>query len=294
MKRIIILHFCLFCTTLSLYAQTEVVFSQRINNFGMMNPSYFNTESSLSAGLYYRNQWSGFEGAPQAIAFNAHGKLPKTGLGLGITGNFEEIGYRKNTFIGVVGDYGVRLSGTSRLMFGICLGGDMKRYSLSDANWGTENNGDYLNEDFNKTCFTASYGLTWQYRGLYVGASHFLTLRDKEGNHSVFNAHAEYNWDINKNWSLRPLALYTDDNDWGDFFEFGAVGHFRDQTGLGVTYRVDRCVTLLAEVGILPYLSVAYSYDINAGKLNNISNGSHEIGLRFNAANISKNKRNAE
>lgn len=291
MKKII-LFVCCFCVSSFSFAQTETVFSQQINNFGMINPSYFNINPSLSAGLYYRNQWSGFEGAPQSVAFYGHGKLSKTNLGLGLSGTFEEIGHRKNTFVGVISDYGVRLSESSQLMFGVKLGVEMKRYSFSDAYLGGESEGDYVGDDFNKNYFTASYGLTWQYRKLNVGVAHSLTLRDKEeGNASVFTAHAEYDCAINDRWSVRPLALYMNSSEWDDFFEFGAMGHFRKLAGLGVTYRVDRNVTLLGEVALLPYLSVAYSYDMNVGELSNISNGSHEIGLRFNAESLYRGRR---
>lgn len=266
MKKII-LFICLFCVASLSYSQTETVFSQQVNNFGMMNPSYFNTASSFSAGLYYRNQWSGFEGAPQAVAFYGHGKLSKTNLGFGLSGNFEESGHRKNTFVGIISDYGVRLSESSQLMFGVRLGVDMKRYSLSDAHLGEGNEGDYLKEDYDKNYFAASYGLTWQYKSLYVGAAHSLILRDKkEGDASVFNAHAEYDCAINNNWSVRPLALYMNHSEWDDFFEFGVVGYFRKLVGVGVTYRVDRNVTFLGEAEILPYLSVAYSYDMKDRK----------------------------
>ncbi|HNI44876.1 MAG TPA: type IX secretion system membrane protein PorP/SprF, partial [Chitinophagales bacterium] len=53
---------------------------------------------------------------------------------------------------------------------------------------------------------------------------------------------------------------------------------------LGVAYRTEDAVSILAGLDLGMGFNFAYSYDITTSKLNTVSNGSHEISLGYNFA----------
>ena len=82
------LYKALFVVAISLvsakgFSQQDPQYTQYMYNMNVVNPAYAGSKENLSIGLLYRDQWSGFEGAPKTFTFNAHSPVgDKTGLGL--------------------------------------------------------------------------------------------------------------------------------------------------------------------------------------------------------------------
>ena len=60
-------------------------------------------------------------------------------------------------------------------------------------------------------------------------------------------------------------------------FDVNTKLSFKDKFWLGVSYRRDDSVGLLAGLNISSFINIGYSYDITTSALNTVSNGTHEI-----------------
>ena len=66
------LYKALFVVAISLvsakgFSQQDPQYTQYMYNMNVVNPAYAGSKENLSIGLLYRDQWSGFEGAPKTF-----------------------------------------------------------------------------------------------------------------------------------------------------------------------------------------------------------------------------------
>jgi type IX secretion system PorP/SprF family membrane protein len=73
----------LFCLPLLVKAQQYPFWTQYRSNLFMMNPAVAGTRQITDARISYRNQWTGFEGAPVTMGASFHAKVYKNKMGLG-------------------------------------------------------------------------------------------------------------------------------------------------------------------------------------------------------------------
>ncbi|HNL07029.1 MAG TPA: PorP/SprF family type IX secretion system membrane protein, partial [Chitinophagales bacterium] len=98
-----------------------------------------------------------------------------------------------------------------------------------------------------------------------------------------------YRYLVNDNFALTPalLAKFVKAN--RPQAEINLRGAYIDTNNsneywLGVAYRTEDAVSILAGLDLGMGFNFAYSYDITTSKLNTVSNGSHEISLGYNFA----------
>lgn len=277
MKRIILAFFLCGMSSVAL-AQTESASSQLLLLPRLINPSYNAHSQEIEGALLYKDQWTGFDGAPQIINFNARVPFRKL-LGVGLLGNYEKSGLRKNTLAGLTADVNVRLWQESWLNFGLHLGVGMKRYDLGRA---VTEAGEVVAENFDQTYFVGGYGLSWVWKNLEVGASNYISfLNEEEGKMYNIYAHGEYRFHFGGKWLLRPVVLYSYNNKWDDWLEPGVFCTYDDLVTLGVSDRIDEHVTFTVLLRVIKHLSLSYSYDVNTGDVRKLSASSHEVGLSF-------------
>jgi type IX secretion system PorP/SprF family membrane protein len=83
-KRIVNLGVVLLFTTYG-FAQQEPIFNGYLFNQFIINPAYANADGVINGSLYARNQWGGFNGAPNTQSISVHGPLgiaQKNGFGI--------------------------------------------------------------------------------------------------------------------------------------------------------------------------------------------------------------------
>jgi len=73
----------LFCACLPAKAQQYPFWSQYRSNLFMLNPAVAGTRQDIDARINYRNQWTGFDGAPKTMGASLHAKLYKNKMGIG-------------------------------------------------------------------------------------------------------------------------------------------------------------------------------------------------------------------
>src|ERR1041385_4429039 len=146
MKRIITLMAFAFGSTLAI-AQQDPQFSQYMFNKLFMNPAYAGMRRAFCVSAIYRNQWNGFEGAPNTGVFSADLALPDndngiTGGGVGLNVMYDKLGFENN--VSFRGNYSlhIRFDDDRRLGIGVEVGGFSKRVGpsgnqqwIATSNW---------------------------------------------------------------------------------------------------------------------------------------------------------------
>ncbi len=79
-------------TTSILNAQQDAMFTKYMFNQLSYNPAYAGSYEFMSVNAIYRNQWWGFEGAPESQSFTIHTPLAKNKIGLGLSVINDKIG----------------------------------------------------------------------------------------------------------------------------------------------------------------------------------------------------------
>ena len=79
------------------YPQLQPLLDQYLLNGLAINPAYAGSQEALNVGLYARNQWIGFEGAPKTFTFTLHTPMRDKRVGLGMIVLNDKIGSRSET-----------------------------------------------------------------------------------------------------------------------------------------------------------------------------------------------------
>src|SRR5260221_7755156 len=76
----------------NLSAQQSPQYSQYMFNMLAINPAYAGSKDYLSTCALYRQQWSGFDKAPQTATFSIHSPISQNKMGLGFTFISDKLG----------------------------------------------------------------------------------------------------------------------------------------------------------------------------------------------------------
>jgi type IX secretion system PorP/SprF family membrane protein len=141
----------LLCLTAGAHAQQSVQFSQYIFNGISVNPAYAGYKDVLNLNAMYRQQWSGFPGAPTTGGVSLDGPLKRpnreTNVGLGVQAMMDNLGPQKA--ISLYGSYSYRIrldeEDTRRFCLGIGIGAT--QYSLNGSDLEYIDQGDRIIPD---------------------------------------------------------------------------------------------------------------------------------------------------
>lgn len=290
------------------HAQTENFSSLSMFNYMYYNPGYAGDGNEIEARALVRNQWMGFEGAPQTQTFSIDAPFKLFGIknGVGLTiindqiGNFQNIGlnfsyaYRRQMLQGEVGiGAGVNLTNQSYsgewifpdgsasdpwvpqntedkpMFFDMNLG----LYYSSDNVYLSCSMRNLLQSKINYTSTTAGEEVKPSYcaRQLFVGAGYEYQLR-------------------NPLFSLQPNLFLTTDFATTTFALSGILTYNEKFYG-GVAYKPIDAITFLAGVSLPSGIEIAVSYDLTTSSIINYSSGSFEfmVGYLFS---LDRNKDN--
>ena len=110
-------------------AQHQPMLSQYMLNSLPLNPAFSGSRESISFAASYRNQWSGFDGAPSSSILSVHSPLKKESFALGTVFHRDELGVSRTSGFQFVGAYRMKL-GAGRLSFGLAGG-----MTQTKSNW---------------------------------------------------------------------------------------------------------------------------------------------------------------
>ena len=289
----------LLCPLAGLYAQQDPQYNLYQFNQMVINPAYAGARDGLAAIGSIRQQWVGFDGAPQTTCLSIHTPIAKKNIGVGLTIINDVMGPRN-----VISAYGnfayiLKLNNKNRLSFGLNSGYNRYQFKFSELNFKQgENIPSQFQANQNAGVLDINGGIYLRNASYFVGASVTHINSAKVYNYKLettgtpftyrLNTHlfltAGKSFIINKNLIFAPTVLVKIVNSSYDpDFNFNFFIH--KKLWLGVFYRNGYGPGGLLQYYVNNKFRVAYSYDSGIKDARRLG-GSHEIMFGYDFAGV--------
>ena len=291
MKRRTLILFILILAARHAGAQFDIPrLSQYLINGMVINPAYAGSREALSLTAVDKEYLTGFAGHPRTMKFAVHTPLKNehVALGFSIENNYNPL--VNNT--GIYGNYAYRIwLGGVRLSFGLKAG----IYHYNEDFSGDFHLYDNMETDpsfISKSGFAPNFGA-----GVYMYNNKFFTglsipyFLDFPGEGKSFNFNtgsyhyiltAGYLFDVSENLKLKPSTLVDYSTANLDVQAGLNFIMFQDRVWAGAMYRtMAHAFTGIIEFQVFSSFRIGYAYDYYFTNLSKVSNGTHEIMLRF-------------
>ncbi len=293
-QKIIVLVAVLLYGTGHLVAQQDALYSQYMFDPFTINPAVAGSKSATSAVLLYRNQWVGFEGAPNTQSFSIHSPFRDKNFALGLNVFNDNIGPTNN--MGAFATYAYHLPlGKGRLSMGLRGGAYNTNFDVNQLEY-REPDANANDGGVNSLVPSFDFGLYYYTNQFYVGLSSTHLTQQELGFESATNGVAGLQLrrhfllssgvaiELNDNLLFRPSGLvkYVDGAPLN--VDINTSFLIKEVLWLGVSFRTSRSLVFISEVNITDYLRAGYSYDMGFNELQDHHGGTHEIfvGVDFN------------
>lgn len=271
------------------YSQQEAQYSMYMFNPLSVNPAYAGTRDAFSVVALYRNQWTGFKGAPQTANISLHAPIRYSNLALGLSITDDRLGTTKSTGFKADIAYKIRLNRKKHyLSFGLKTGADL--FSAQQTRAAINDNSDptYANIS-NKPLFNVGAGL------YYYGKRHYIGLSTPKLFENVYDGSVSTKFKQMKHYYLmagvvipinsvvqfKPSLVVKAVENAPISADINASFLFYDKVWIGGMYRIKESCGLNVVFYLNDYLTLGYAYDYTLTKLRNYNSGSHEIMLGF-------------
>lgn len=300
-QRLLLCAVCLILWATQVNAQQPGQYSLYHFNKFNFNPAYAGLDGSLVINGIYRAQWTGLEGAPTSQYVDVHFPLQFLRSGIGLQFENDVLGAENNMRFNLAYNYQLDVR-VGILSFG--LGGGFLQKRLDGSRLITPEgvydedqifHGDPILPNTRVTAITPSFQAGVYFKGNWLeaglGVRHLLEEEAEFDNFTMllrrtFFFQAEGKINIASNWLLVPMLLVRTDGRQLQT-DIGALVEYNENFFIGTNFRgynsnsLD-AVGIMGGLNISPKFKLAYNYDLTLSALNDVSNGSHEILLRFN------------
>jgi type IX secretion system PorP/SprF family membrane protein len=278
----------------SAQAQQLAQYSQYVFNHFSINPAVAGSKDCLDVRMGYRQQWVGFEGAPNTGWASLHGALgskKNKGLqkgkhGIGAFIEADNAGNWGYTRFLLAYAYHLRMTQESHLAFGVFAGAQQMKLNV----------GEVTLTDFNDPAITGQAstlvwpdvtpGVWYYHKKWWAGASihHILGrpindigLDSRMARHIMLSGGYQYR--IGRKTTFTPSTLLKFASGVPLALDLNTMVEWNRVLGVGVGYRNGDALVAMMKVGFLKYFQVGYSYDLTTSKLRVAGNNTHEIIL---------------
>ena len=286
MKRIWITSIVLLLAA-SAFSQQLPYHSQYMFNSYLLNPAVAGSTKELPIMLTFRNQWTGFEGAPLTMTLSAHGNLKKK-MGIGGAIFHDQTGPTART--GAMASYAFHVPmDKTKLAFG--LSAMVFQYVMDKSELTTDDPGDDAIDGAveKKVVPEANFGILYYGEKFHVGLSipQLIEMKVDVGYSGSMNkmtrhlfADAAYKFKLSDDFELEPSFLLKITAAAPIQIDINARGIYKEMIWLGVSYRSQESV--VAMLGLKKSgFGFGYSYDVTLTSIKKYSTGSHEIFLAY-------------
>jgi type IX secretion system PorP/SprF family membrane protein len=280
---------------LLLFAASALGQQQGIYSNFLLNDYYYNAAIAgskntpvVSAG--YRNQWTGFPGAPVNINACFYGSLKNRGKhGYGVSVLNEKIGITNKTGIYLNYAYHLRLGKQTKLGFGVRPGFIQYGVKLYDAQLADQGDAILTGNTYSAGAVDLNSGFNlYSPKFFFMGS--FNHLLGKSIGFTGYNSSLAFHYNFIGGYNIRfdkqkfvlqPSVMVKYTRPTPAQWTLMLKGTFDNKYWLGLIFRTQDAVGISAGMTIRGRLNIAYGYDYAIGGLRSYSSGSHEIVISF-------------
>lgn len=268
------------------FSQQEPHYTQnQFNSNLLLNPAYAGSGPCASVGLRYRNQWTGFEGAPVTFSGIGDTRVASDRLGVGITCNFDKIGIDKVFTPDANIAYHLPVNETGKLSLGFKAGASFITSDFSSLT-GVMPGDPLYSGNAKATVPFIGLGALYYTEKSYVGFSiPRLVSFEKAGTRTkIAKAHyylyGGHRFVFENGLDLRPALMARYEPQAPLQFDFATDLWYQDFIGFGLSYRTGDAVDFMLK-GKVKKVYMGYSYDMTVSGLSNFNHGTHELFLGY-------------
>lgn len=262
----------------------------------MFNPAFCGTKRFLDFRMFYRNQWTGLEGAPKTYAASLNMRLAQGKVGLGGFAFNDGIGPFNTTYAALTFAYHLKFD-DMELSFGAQGIYMNQRF---DGTKVTLHNSVDKTMDLTSTArikgMDGSFGVVLLNDRFYLGlgANNLIGkemiyyqgdpfFKGKYKNEPSITLGAAYNYAEDPNYTFENsiMMLYT--NGVPFYLDYTLRLHIQKVLLTGISVRLKDAIAVHLGVNLKNQFQIAYSYDIVTSPLRKFNSGSHEISLVFSS-----------
>lgn len=297
MNRILI-YITLSVISLSGFAQNQFHMSQSMMYQPFINPAAIGSYNNLNGALFYKNQWTGFVGAPEIGGLSVNSPIKGSNHSVGFTFINDKIGISNNKDLSFMYAYKMKLNDKNYISLG--LTGSMMMMQSNLANLDIIQGADPVFQANTPTYVmpNAKFGAYYFTNKFYAGFGIPNLMKNKIETNGIIKAsttfatdnihfyiHSGYKFEINEDWDANASILLKEVS--GAPLQIGLNGQFvyKELLGLGASYRTSKELVIMANYQITQELKLGYAYDFNMDDIGKYSSGTHEIILLFNIIN---------
>jgi len=289
MKKLIIAFVALLAYSSTSFAQQDPQYTQYMYNQAVINPAYAGSKDNLSIVGLYRNQWTGFDGAPKTITLSGHSPVgERTGLGLSVIS--DQHGPVKENNIYADFSYSFNVGESTKLALGIKGGVTLHDIALNSGTTTAVPGDPLFASDVSSATPNAGIGAFFYSDKYYVGLSmpNMLKSVHLDENGKKYGSEiqhyfltAGYVFQITDNTKFKPSFLVKSSFDAPISFDVNANFLFFDKFEIGASYRNEDSVSGLVGFAFSENIRIGYAYDYVLTDISEAAPASHEVFLQF-------------
>ena len=265
-----------------LYSQDAPLYNLYTVEPVMLNPAVVGTGNNPVVFVDYLNQWAGVHDSPEMFSGAFHSLITeKMGAGLNFTS------YNSSVFstftVSLNYAYVLKLSETQKIIPGVFFG--IRQTSISTQGMTGDEMSDpaiVSSDYFGKVFFSTGFGLRYTSPHLTVDFAipNLYTGDDNKLFRSIM-AYAAYDFYTNDDkWKIQPSLLYRYREPETSVLDIGFMVEYQKAVWAQAAYRTNKDLNFMVGFNIKG-IGIAYNYTVTNSGMESLSNGSHEVAIRY-------------
>ena len=280
---------------LTVFCQQDPIYTQNTNNLMIFQPAYPGMADGYNFTILNRQQWIGFEGAPQTTTFSALVPFPDYNIGVGLSMIHDKYGPVRQDAVYFNFAYHIPVSDEINCSFGIMGGGNFYKAFLSELPTTDPNDPLAIQDIKGKFQPNIGTGILFNTDKYFLGFSVPKLLKNTifsdTGSPLYHNDLSIYGmlgaeWEV-ENIKLKPNVFYRWNQNNPSLIDANMNVIFYDVLSLGTTYRFNNSFGFLFQ--IYPFkderlapLKIGLAYDLTTFHSTQINTGTYEVMISFN------------
>ena len=273
-----------------LHAQQQFVFTNYLLNQYYYNPALAGSENVHRANVGYRNQWTGFDGAPLTLHANFYGSLKnKMKHGYGVSFMSDRSGLVQNINVNLNYAYHLRVTDSIRLGFGVRPGYQQYNIKLYDAQLADSGDDILTGNILSMNAVNLDAGLYLYSNKFYVS----LSMRHMLGKIVSFTG---YNQNLSKHFTLiggynfrnkkktlefQPSLMLQYVSPAPPQLSVMMKATYKKKYFGGLVYRTQDALAIVAGINLFNRWTIGYAYGFSLGGVRSYNYGTHELMISF-------------
>lgn len=274
--------FCAFA-----WSQQQPQYSMYLNNGLVLNPANAGSKKHVTSALFYRQQWSGFNGAPQTSSLLIHGPSRNQKHGFGFSMNYDKISAWRSYNLNVNYALHFPFGKKGDLAFGAAAGLNQVSSDMASLHYNGASDPAVATTAVSSLRPRISLGAQFRVNTFRVGLAVVNPIEMASNDPGVqdevrhINSIAAVAIPFTDDFEFEPSVLLQIARSAAVKLDVNAMFHYKKRFTVGAGFRMTGDLIMLAQVQLSRQLRFGYAYDLDMRPGGTSLGGTHELMLIF-------------